>query len=228
MCWGTPTILTVATAIIEFMPEGFLIEGTLVPGLGLDKCFFSSYSAQVSLWNDGEISNVKIVDAKVAFFHGPLAALLIFNLTLFLSSAYSLLFGIWAVPREDTNANSRGSRQMFWIVLELFLVLGLTWLADIISLSLNWAYGSVYVGYEVLFFDAFNALQGFFIFLVLVCKSRMRSLIRSAQSHWIHFKSSIITVLFCRRSLAEACSTALNCLPRTSEKDRLKVLCLTV
>ena len=115
---------------------------------------------------------------KVAYFHGPLAVLLIFNLSLFLSSAYSLLFGIWAIPREDTSSSSRGSRQMFWIVLELFLVLGLTWLADIISLALNWAYGSIYVGYEVFFFDAFNALQGFFIFLVLVCKSRMRSLIR--------------------------------------------------
>ena len=119
-----------------------------------------------------------ILLSQVAYFHGPLAALLLFNLSLFLSSAYSLLFGIWAIPREDTSTNSRGSRQMFWIVLELFLVLGLTWLADIISLALNWAYGSTYVGYEVFFFDAFNALQGFFIFLVLICKSRMRSLIR--------------------------------------------------
>ena len=47
LCWGAPTILTIATAIIEFMPEGILVEGTLLPGLGLDKCFFSSYSAQV-------------------------------------------------------------------------------------------------------------------------------------------------------------------------------------
>jgi len=189
LCWGVPTILTVVTAIIEFMPTRLLVEGTLVPGLGLDKCFFSSYSAQV------------------AYFHGPLALLLVFNLSLFLSSAYSLLFGIWAIPREDTNStSSRGSRQMFWIVLELFLVLGLTWLADIISLALNWVYGSIYIGYEVFFFDAFNALQGFFIFLVLVCKSRIRSLIK--------------------RSISDACSTALNCLPRMwskpSEKDHLK------
>ena len=49
LCWGAPSILTIATAIIEFMPTQLLFEGTLMPGLGLDKCFFASYSAQVSL-----------------------------------------------------------------------------------------------------------------------------------------------------------------------------------
>ena len=90
---------------------------------------------------------------KVAYFHGPLAMLLTINLVLFLSSAYSLLFGIWAIPREDSSTSSRGSRQMFWIVLELFLVLGLTWLADVISLLLNWANGSAHVTFEVFVFD---------------------------------------------------------------------------
>ena len=47
LCWGAPSILTIATATIEFMPTRLLFEGTLVPGLGLDKCFFASYSAQV-------------------------------------------------------------------------------------------------------------------------------------------------------------------------------------
>ena len=67
---------------------------------------------------------------------------------------------------------------MFWIVLELFLVLGLTWLADVISLLLNWANGSAHVTFEVFVFDAINALQGFFTFMVLVCKSRIRSMMR--------------------------------------------------
>jgi hypothetical protein len=67
---------------------------------------------------------------------------------------------------------------MFWVVLELFLVMGLTWMADVVSLGINWSYGAQYAGYEILFFDVLNSLQGLLIFLVLVCKPRMRSMIR--------------------------------------------------
>ena len=176
LCWGAPTLLTAATAIIEFLPKELLVHGTLAPDLGLDKCFFSSYSAQVL--SSYLFKECCYQTVKVAYFHGPLALLLTINLVLFLSSAYSLLFGIWAIPREDSSTSSRGSRQMFWIVLELFLVLGLTWLADVISLLLNWANGSANVTFVVFVFDAINALQGFFTFMVLVCKSRIRSMIR--------------------------------------------------
>ena len=189
LCWGAPTLLTAATAIIEFLPKGLLVHGILAPDLGLDKCFFSSYSAQVLssyLFKESCYQTV-----KVAYFHGPLAVLLTINLVLFLSSAYSLLFGIWAIPREDSSTSSRGSRQMFWIVLELFLVLGLTWLADVISLLLNWANGSAHVTFEVFVFDAINALQGFFTFMVLVCKSRIRSMIR-----WVQKPQNRSDVLF--------------------------------
>jgi hypothetical protein len=60
---------------------------------------------------------------------------------LFMASSYALLFGIWA-PSQDTDNGSRSNtRQMFGIVAEL---LGLTWLADVVSLVINWNNGHAY------------------------------------------------------------------------------------
>ncbi len=36
----------------------------------------------------------------------------------------------------------------------------------------------VYLGWEIILFDSINSLQGVFIFLVLICKPRMRNIVR--------------------------------------------------
>ena len=38
-------------------------------------------------------------------------------------------------------------------------MLGLTWIADVVSLAISWRQGGVYFGYEVVFFDVVNSLQ---------------------------------------------------------------------
>ena len=52
------------------------------------------------------------------------------------------------------------------VVLELFFVMGLTWLAEIISIIISWQQGAAYTGPEILVFDVINSLQGLMIFLV--------------------------------------------------------------
>ena len=69
---------------------------------------------------------------------------------------------------------------MAGVVVELFLVMGLTWLADVASLIVNWRSGRAYAGWEILVFDLLNSLQGVLIFLVLVCKPRVRRTILSS------------------------------------------------
>ena len=76
---------------------------------------------------------------------------------------------------------------MLGVVLELFLVMGFTWLADVVSTLINWRRGETYFGWEIVVFDVINSLQGLFIFLVLICKQKMREKIRAsliAQLRW--------------------------------------------
>ena len=80
------------------------------------------------------------------------------------------------------NGLLRRTRQMLSVVLELFLVMGLTWLAEVISLVINWRAGRAYAGWEIIVFDIINSLQGLLIFLVLICKPRMRHKIRDRKS----------------------------------------------
>merc|ERR1712130_509202 len=89
-------------------------------------------------------------------------------------------FGIWAPARDADSGGRNNTRQMFWIVVELFLVMGLTWLADVVSLIINYVYGQAYSGWEIIIFDIINSLQGLLIFLVLICKPRMRRTIRAS------------------------------------------------
>ena len=69
---------------------------------------------------------------------------------------------------------------MLVVVTELFLVMGLTWVAEVVSTVISWRRGEAYSGPEILVFDVINSLQGLLIFLVLVCKPRMRVKIRAA------------------------------------------------
>ena len=87
---------------------------------------------------------------------------------------------------------------MLVVVTELFLVMGLTWVAEVnmsvqyictvdnrfllqvVSTVISWRRGEAYSGPEILVFDIINSLQGVLIFLVLVCKPRMRTKIRAA------------------------------------------------
>ena len=69
---------------------------------------------------------------------------------------------------------------MLVVVAELFLVMGLTWVAEVVSTVISWRRGEAYSGPEILVFAVSNSLQGLLIFLVLVCKPRMRAKIRAA------------------------------------------------
>ena len=151
------------TLIIHLLPEDETLS-IVTPGFGDDTCFFHSYPAHL------------------AYFHGIIAAILVINLVFFILSAYALLFGIWAPSRDSDNGTQHKTRAMFGIVVELFLVMGLTWSADVVSLVINWNYGQAYAGWEIVIFDIINSLQGFLIFIVLICKPRMRGIIRASLS----------------------------------------------
>ena len=59
----------------------------------------------------------------------------------------------------------------FSLYLRLFIVMGVTWLAEVISFALNLPEEYSYVT------DVLNSLHGFFIFFLFVWKPKVRKLI---------------------------------------------------
>ena len=159
--WGLPGLVTAVTLTIHSLPEEKTVA-IVTPGFGDGTCFLHGYQA------------------LFAYFHGIIAAILVINTLFFMASAYALLFGIWAPSRDTDNGTRSNTRQMFGIVVELFLVMGLTWLADVVSLAISWNHGYAYSGWEIVIFDIINSLQGLGIFLVLICKQRMRGIIQAS------------------------------------------------
>jgi len=164
--WGGPAIISLVTIIIHLLPRASTCH-LVTPGLGVEHCFFSTN------WS------------KLFYFHGIIGVLLAANLVFYLASAYTLLFGIWASSGDSSGRQN--TRQMLGIVVELFLVMGLTWSADIISWSVSWRLGRTYVGWETIILDSINSLQGILIFIVLVSKPRMRGMIRQHISPALKF-----------------------------------------
>ena len=160
--WGAPALVCIVTLAIQLLGDSHHLVS---PGLGASTCFFS-----------GDLT-------KLLYLHGIIAAVL----TFFTATAYNLLFGLWAPPSDGDNTRYQKTKQMLGVVLELFMVMGFTWMADVISTFINWRRGQTYFGWEILVFDMINSLQGLFIFLVLICKRKMREKIRSSlvrQMRW--------------------------------------------
>ena len=176
--WGFPASVTLVTLMIHLFGSNNMIK----PEFGQDRCIFSSYLS------------------RLVYFHGIIAVILVINLIFFMASAYNLLFGLWSPSSNNVGDSGKfqKTRQMLWVVLELFLVMGLTWLAEVVSLLINWVKGTTYAGWEIILFDIINSLQGLLIFLVLICKPRIRYKIRAA----------IITIFsFCNCSTSEQDTT---------------------
>ena len=173
--WGLPALISLLTLLTHLSTSH-----PLAPGLGSHTCFFS-----------GDLQ-------KLLYLHGIIAAILLVNIAFFVATSYNLLFGLWAPSADGDSRRYEKTRQMLGVVVELFLVMGLTWVADVISTFINWRRGEVYLGWEIVVFDVINSLQGLFIFLVLICKGKMREKIRL---------SVISQFQWCRRGKREAENT---------------------
>ena len=157
--WGLPALVCLVTLTIHLVGDSHHL---VTPGLGAQTCFFS-----------GDLP-------KLLYLHGIVAAVLLINMAFFIATAYNLLFGLWAPAADGDSRKYEKTKQMLGVVLELFLVMGFTWLADVVSTLINWRRGETYFGWEIVVFDVINSLQGLFIFLVLICKQKMREKIRAS------------------------------------------------
>ncbi|XP_044249734.1 probable G-protein coupled receptor Mth-like 1 [Drosophila takahashii] len=141
--WGGPLLITFVAACVDQLPETTLLR----PGFGQLYCWFDNRNLSI-----------------FAYFYGPIGLLLCANIALFVSTTHQLTCGLW--KREDVKSSSEKSA-LGRVCLKLVVVMGVTWIADILS----WAVGGPH---GVWFFtDLINALQGVFIFIVVGCQPQV-------------------------------------------------------
>ncbi|XP_076252367.1 adhesion G-protein coupled receptor methuselah-like 1 isoform X2 [Rhynchophorus ferrugineus] len=141
--WGVPFVIAFVGAVADLTRY----EGILRPSFAENKCWFKD--------------NTEIF----SYFFGPLGTLLVVNLVLFILTARELTCGLWKreLVKSTTERAALGR-----ICLKLVIVMGVTWIADVLS----WAVG----GPQWLWYitDIFNCLQGVFIFIVVGCQPQRR------------------------------------------------------
>uniref|UniRef100_A0AB38ZED9 Venom G-protein-like protein 1 n=1 Tax=Ectomocoris sp. TaxID=3104572 RepID=A0AB38ZED9_9HEMI len=157
--WGFPLIIlliTVAVDFTDFVPA----TSPFKPKVGINKCFFDDRTS------------------AYMYFYGPMAILLCVNLILFGITACK----IWRTKKETSyQLNRTDSRrhsekqenERFKLYMKLFLVMGINWIAELISFIL----GEEVPHYLWYVTDLTNTLQGVFIFIIFVWKRRVRRLV---------------------------------------------------
>ncbi|XP_016971867.1 probable G-protein coupled receptor Mth-like 1 [Drosophila rhopaloa] len=141
--WGGPLLITFVAACVDQLPETSLLR----PGFG-----------QVYCWYDNR--NLSIF----AYFYGPIGLLLCANIALFVSTTHQLTCGLW--KRDDVKSSTEKSA-LGRVCLKLVVVMGVTWIADILSWLVGGPHGAWF------FTDLINALQGVFIFIVVGCQPQV-------------------------------------------------------
>ncbi|KAK6640696.1 hypothetical protein RUM44_012393 [Polyplax serrata] len=103
--------------------------------------------------------------AILAYFYGPIAVLLSLNVLLFLHTLYR----INQAQKDIQNVikNSNPEKQRFILYMKLLLLMGLPWIAELISWMVG---GPSYYWYLT---DIINLLRAVFIFAVFCCKKQV-------------------------------------------------------
>ncbi|XP_046389773.1 probable G-protein coupled receptor Mth-like 1 [Ischnura elegans] len=153
--WGAPLLIAGIGLTLDLAAAGDL-SGPLRPRFGDRRCWF---------YGDMEI---------FAYFHGPVGVLLLINLILFLATARELTCGLWRreVAKSSPHADGADRATLGRVCLKLVVVMGVTWVADVIS----WAVGGPSHAWYIT--DLINAFQGVFIFVVVGCQPQVWAALR--------------------------------------------------
>ncbi|XP_011868048.1 PREDICTED: probable G-protein coupled receptor Mth-like 1 [Vollenhovia emeryi] len=148
--WGGPLLVAGLAALLDHLPPQPQYT-FLRPRFGEKQCWF---------YGDMEI---------LAYFFGPIGVLLAINLMFFAVTARELTCGLWKgeFVKSTTERATLGR-----ICMKLVIVMGVTWVADVVS----WAVGGPqYIWY---FTDLINAFQGVLIFAAVGCQPQVRAALK--------------------------------------------------
>lgn len=187
--WGSASILTTVCAIMDFVPT--VPKEFIRPEFGAVRCWFNTD------------------EAKALYFYGPMSITVICNICLFISTALKILR-----HKKDTDHHLKGSesrrhddnKQWFNLYLKLFIVMGINWSMEIVS----WLFKNEpkWLWYLT---DLTNTLQGLIIFIIFVCKKKVKRLLLKrfgCQDRDIFSRNSTRSVAY-HSSASRTCTTSI-------------------
>ncbi|XP_032664916.1 G-protein coupled receptor Mth2-like isoform X1 [Odontomachus brunneus] len=150
--WSCPSCLTILCLIMDFVPD--IPETLIKPGFGIIKCWFSTNKA------------------RSLYFYVPMSITIICNIFLFISMAFKIVRHKKGTTHQLSSSESKrhnDNKRWFKLYLKLFIVMGINWSMEIIS----WVFKGVPISVWHAT-DMMNALQGIIIFIIFVCKDKIR------------------------------------------------------
>lgn len=135
--WGCPLLITIVAVIMEHLPPSYeVIRPNFKTGWFQDATAYWLY------------------------MYGWMMVLVVANIVFFILVAIILI----KAQNDPLLKRSREyNRERMWLYAKLFVVMGVTWLGEVVS----WQAGACRASIAT---DILNALQGFTLFLVFVCK----------------------------------------------------------
>lgn len=157
--WGGP-ICFLTAALMAHYSQGDHLQ----PGFGEYACWFSGTK---ETWT---------------YFYGPVAILLTLNM-IYLGM---ISWRLWHQYRDFTGSKLRVLRFKCLLYIKLVLVMGVTWIFELISFAIGSRMDEFWIPTDLL-----NGLQGFIIFLLLVAtRKRVRKLLAKKRPCGIAFPKS--------------------------------------
>ncbi|KAF2885025.1 hypothetical protein ILUMI_21141 [Ignelater luminosus] len=160
--WGMPLLHVILVICLTLGITSHNLEW-YNPGMGDGQCWFRSGVP------------------TLVYFYGPMAVLVIVNITLFVVTACKIkqVQQDTAMLRKDESKKHsyENDKQRFNLYLKLMLAMGVNWSMEIVSWAVNWQVGHVppAVWYIT---DFCNALYGVFIFFIFVFKKNIWKLLK--------------------------------------------------
>lgn len=97
-----------------------------------------------------------------AYFYGPIATIMLVNIVLFVMTSVHLYNELVNAPPQKLKI----LKYKFWLYLKLFFIMGLSWIFELLSFAFNDVH--LALDYFWMVTDTINALQGLFIFVILI------------------------------------------------------------
>ncbi|XP_025409388.1 G-protein coupled receptor Mth2-like [Sipha flava] len=154
--WGCTTFISAFTYYMQIVYS----SSQFSPGFGIRRCWF----------------NTKL--STFIYFYGPVTILSSSDILMFIHTAVLISKRIQdtkIINHPDCKRKIDHEKQRFVLYLKLFIVMGINWMAEILS----WAFEDKDSSFNILWIitDFGNALQGVLIFVIFVCRKRVLRLL---------------------------------------------------
>ena len=164
---GIPLLITMVTLIMDYSGT----KDQIVPNMAVFSCFLGQeYSSNPDPF---------YMTSVFLYFYLAITIVIVMNFICFIITGFSLMKH-WVQMKSMEQSSNNGPLTQARILLNLFIIMGVPWIFEIISAYVDHTFPDSESKFESrLALDIISMLQGIFIFLALVCKPQVMKSVRT-------------------------------------------------